>query len=121
MKRFFLIVIIASFSLPGVAQQRWGGGVDYDKIHFGFSFHYVASSFKVFKTDDWQSPYSDPSVRDSLTHLSSPFKNGMGVGLISDLSLSENSNLRFNLTIIFGGKSIDYNYLRLTNQLSGEE
>lgn len=121
MKRFLLMVLIAFFSLPSFAQHRWGGGVDYDKIHFGFSFHYVASSFKVFKTDNWQSPYPNPSVRGRLTEVSSPFKNGMGVGLITDLSLSENINLRFNPTIIFGGKSLNYNYSDSINQLSGEK
>lgn len=95
MKRLFLIALIVIFSLPSVAQQRWGGGVDYEKIHFGFSFHYVASSFKVFSNDD---------------RIESPLKTGVGLGLLSDLRLGENADLRFSPTILFAKKKLDYNY-----------
>lgn len=110
MKRYFLIVIIAFFSLPSVAQQRWGGGVDYEKIHWGFSFHYVTSSFKVFKNDNWQEPYPDPTIPDSLSQVLSPFKSGVGLGLLADVRLSDNANLRFSPSILFADKQMEYNY-----------
>lgn len=120
MKKPLLVILLCFFCLPILAQQRWGGGVDYDKIHFGFSFHYVTSSFKAFKANNWPAPYSNPSVRGSLTEISSPFKNGVGLGLLSDLSLGENSNLRFSPTIIFADKSVNYFYLNPINQISGK-
>ncbi len=122
MKGPLLIFLLCFFSLPSLAQQRWGGGVDYEKIHFGFSFHYVASSFKVFKADNWQDPYpADLSVRGALSEITSPLEYGLGLGLLSDLSLGENSNLRFNPTIVFAGNSINYSYSNPVNVISGDD
>lgn len=95
MKRPFLIVLIVIFSLPSIAQQRWGGGTDYERINYGFSFHHVASSFKVFSMDD---------------RIESPLKTGVGLGLLSDLRLGENVDLRFSPTILFAKKRLGFNY-----------
>lgn len=119
MKRFFLIVLLALFSQPILAQQRWGGGVDYEKIHWGFSFHYVTSSFKVFKSDTWQAPDVDPSVRGPLKEITSPMKAGVGLGLLADLRLGNNTNLRFSPSILFVDKLIDYSYIDSINVVSG--
>lgn len=121
MKRPLLTILLCFFCLPILAQQRWGGGVDYEKIHFGFSFHYVSSSFKVFKSDKWKEPYSpDPSVPRSLTGITSPLNYGVGLGVLSDLSLGENSDLRFSPTIVFSGNFIDYSYSDPINVISGD-
>ncbi len=95
MKRLLLIGLVVFISFPSIAQQRWGGGVDYEEIHFGFSFHYVASSFKVFSRDN---------------RIQSPLKTGVGLGLLSNLKLGENSDLRFNPIILFAKKKLDFNY-----------
>lgn len=95
MKRLYLIILIVFFSFPSIAQQRWGGGVDYEMIHFGFSFHSVASSFKVFSNDD---------------RIQSPVRQGVGLGLLSDLRLGENADLRLSPTILFAKKKVDFNY-----------
>lgn len=93
MKKPLLVILLCFFCLPILAQQRWGGGVDYDKIHFGFSFHYVSSSFKVFSTQKT---------------ISSPLRAGVGLGLLSNLNLTENASLRFSPTILFADKQINY-------------
>lgn len=95
MKRLYLITLVVFFSLPSFAQHRWGGGVDYEKIHFGFSFHYVTSSFKVFSNQE---------------QIQSPLKQGVGLGLLSDLRLGENADLRFSPTILFAKKKLEFNY-----------
>src|SRR5690554_6172888 len=95
MKRLLLIGFIVFCSFPSLAQQRWGGGVDYEEIHFGFSFHYAASSFKVFSED---------------SRIQSPLKTGVGLGLLSNLRLGENTDLRFSPTILFAKKKLDFNY-----------
>jgi hypothetical protein len=120
MKKSFLIVFLLLFSIPIIAQQRWGGGVDYDRIHFGFSFHYMASSFKVFKNAEWKNPYSDPSVRGPLKEIASPMKGGVGLGLLADLRLGDNTNLRFSPTILFAEKIINYSYADSINLISRE-
>ena len=95
MKRLYILTIILFICLPSIAQQRWGGGVDYEKVHFGFSFHYVNSSFKVFSND---------------SRIQSSLRQGVGLGLLSDLRLGENADLRFSPTILFAKKKLDFNY-----------
>jgi hypothetical protein len=106
MKRLLLIILIAFLSLPVLAQQRWGGGVDYEKIHFGFSFHYVSSSFKVFSNQD-QILLPSGQVLQRY-QIQSPLKGGVGLGLLSDLRLRENADLRFSPTILFAKKQLDF-------------
>ena len=69
--------------------------MDYEKIHFGFSFHYVSSSFKVFSNDG---------------RIQSPMRQGVGLGLLSDLRLGENADLRFSPTVLFAKKEVNFNY-----------
>ncbi|MGK6352354.1 outer membrane beta-barrel protein [Parapedobacter sp. DT-150] len=102
---------------PTSAQQRferWGGGVDDEQLHFGFSFHYVQADYKIALKDDWQTPYRDqPNSSfnaDSLYGVYSPFYGGVGLGLLADLKLSENANLRFTPSLVFSNKSVNYRY-----------
>lgn len=109
MRKLLLLILIVFFSLPVLAQERWGGGVDYERIHFGFSFHYVASSFKVFKNQDWQNPYPDADL-GWLDQINTPLTHGVGLGILTDVRLGENANLRFNPSILFAGKTLNYLY-----------
>lgn len=102
MKRFFLFFILIYFNLPANAQQRWGGGVDYEPLHFGFSFHYVSSSLKVFSEND---------------NIISPLKGGVGLGLLGNLTLSEDADLRFNPSVLFAGKQLDFNDLHISKSV----
>lgn len=114
MKKSILFMVLFFIALSTMAQrearERWGGGVDYEQIHFGFSFHYVGSSFKTFKNENWKDPYSDSNFPDSLMAISSPSKGGVGLGLLADLRLGENSSLRFSPTILFADKKLDFEY-----------
>lgn len=107
-KKITIICYIVLFSLPLLAQQRWGGDVDDETIHFGFSFHYVNSSFKIFKNSNWQD--ARPGTPGSLDSISSRFIGGQGVGLLADLRLGSNANLRFSPNILFANKHISYAY-----------
>lgn len=111
-------MIVPSLSL--MAQQRWGGNVDEETLHFGFSFHYVASDFKVFKNANWQANpevnndmlwLEEPGTMSSLDSIYSPYVGGEGVGLLADLRLGKNANLRFSPTILFANKAINYGYI----------
>jgi len=123
MRKILTIIFICVVSLPVLAQQqrgmRWGGGIDYEKFHWGFSFHYVASSLKVFKDAGWQNPnlaiHHQPTEDGmgelgTLRSISSPISHGVGVGLLADLKLGENANLRFNPNVLFAGKQINFSY-----------
>src|SRR5690606_579517 len=80
-------LLLALATLPAHAQQRfqrWGGGVDDEPLHFGFSFHYIEADYKIVLKREWQKPYEDvnSSFRaDSLYGVYSPFQGGVGLGL----------------------------------------
>lgn len=107
----FLLLTASS----GYAQQkfqRWGGGVDDEPLHFGFSFHYVNADYKITLKPDWQTPDPTASAADtvSLLGVSSPFYHGVGLGLLADIKLTENANLRFTPSLVFSNKVVNYNY-----------
>jgi hypothetical protein len=61
MKKTLILCIFFIFSINRLtAQESWGGGVDGEQLHFGFTFQYVASEFKILKRADWKGPFIDP-------------------------------------------------------------
>lgn len=119
-----LAALIACSSATAQEQrrpQRWGGGVDDEQLHFGFSFHYINADYKIALKPDWQRPYYEGStqVADSLYGVYSPFHHGIGLGLLADLKLSENANLRFTPTLVFSNKTVNYRYT--TNTMSYDD
>lgn len=76
--------------------QRWGGGVDDETLHFGFSFHYINADYKIDLIDEWQTVGSG-----GYTRVESPFSHNVGLGLLADLKLTENLNLRFQPNLRF--------------------
>ena len=104
------------FTLPLHAQQkyqRWGGGVDDENIHFGFSFHYIHADYKIALKPDWQTPdpLTSPNGTPPFISIHSPFTHGVGLGLLADLKLTENANLRFTPTLAFSNKVVEYKNL----------
>ena len=98
--------------------QRWGGGVDDEWLHFGFGFHYVNADYKIALKPGWQQPYLNDGgmpIIDSLYGVSSPFTNGVGLGLLADLKLGENADLRFTPTLVFSNKTVNYRYTPQAN------
>lgn len=73
--------------------QRWGGGVDDEILHFGFSFHYINADYKIDLNDDWHNM--------GYTNVTSPFSGNVGLGLLADLKLNENLNLRLQPNLRF--------------------
>ncbi|GGC19207.1 hypothetical protein GCM10011386_08860 [Parapedobacter defluvii] len=111
------ITALLLMALPSPAQQRfqrWGGGVDDEPLHFGFSFHYINADYKITLKPDWQAPYSDyPNSSfsaDSLYGVYSPFSSGVGLGLLADIKLTENTNIRFAPSLVFSNKMVNYEY-----------
>lgn len=110
-----LTLLVAFFTVfVADAQQNWGGGVDDEELHFGFTFQYVSSEFKIFKRLDWRTRRFDPltgeMVTDSLFSISSPTSPGFGLGFVTDYKLGNNANLRFTPALVFTDRLIDYNY-----------
>jgi len=106
-------LLLTAFSVRAQQKfQRWGGGVDDETLHFGFSFHYVNADYKIALKPDWQVPDPSASPADTLSLLGvySPFYQGVGLGLLADVKLTENANLRFTPSLIFSNKAVNYQY-----------
>ena len=80
------MLLVAATAHAQQRYQRWGGGVDAETLHFGFSFHYINADYKIDLKDTWKN--------DGYTRVTSPFSPNVGLGLLADLKLTENLNLR---------------------------
>lgn len=107
---FLALIQLSSFA------QNWGGGVDEETLHFGFTFKYISSEYKILKKKEWQPSFQNeigehiPGLRDSIMSISSPVTPGFGLGFVSDLKLSKHLNLRLTPTLAFTDRSLDYQY-----------
>lgn len=114
-KRFTaLLVFFSLFSSVIFAQGNWGGGVDDENLHFGFTFQYIGSEYKIQKALTWRNPLIDPDTnpasRDSLINIGSVVNPGFGLGFVSDFYLTKHLNLRFTPTLTFTDRVIDYGF-----------
>ena len=116
MKKTLLLCIFIIFSINRLsAQESWGGGVDGEQLHFGFTFQYVASELKILKTSQWKGPFIDPytglpMINSEMRSLSSPVTPGFGLGFVSDYRLGDNANLRFTPGMVFSDRIVNYEY-----------
>lgn len=110
------LLLTASFFLAfcSVKAQNWGGGVDDDVIHFGFTFQYLSSEYRVFKVADWQTPIIPPlstaPVTSSLTSINSKPSPGFGIGFVVNNRISDHADVRFTPTLVFNDRLLQYYY-----------
>lgn len=114
MKKLLMLLIVISLSKMGWA-QNWGGGIDDEKINWGFSFQYISAELKLVKKPNWRSPFYDPElgayVTDSLSSIVSPPTPGFGIGFLVSMNVFPNFDVRFTPTLVFTDRTIDYNYV----------
>jgi hypothetical protein len=107
------LLALCFFSYQSKAQNQ-GGGVDNEIVHFGFTFQYVSSEYKIYKKEDWRDPFFDPQngapVTEPLYSISSNPSPGFGLGFVSDLKLGTNADLRFTPLLVFPSRFINYEY-----------
>ena len=111
--KFGLLLLGVLISLTANA-QNWGGGVDDEPLHFGFTFQYISSEYKVLKKENWRNGYVDPDgqfpTTSKLKSISSPPSPGFGIGFVVNRRLGENADLRFTPVLVFNDRSLDYQY-----------
>lgn len=109
---FLLLNMLLTVNLS--AQQRWGGGVDNETLHFGFKFQYVSAEYKILKREGWREPLLDPDgipyIPSPLTSISSPVSKGFALGFVSDFKMTENTNIRFTPGLVFSDVLADYGF-----------
>ncbi|KQC00206.1 outer membrane beta-barrel protein [Pedobacter sp. Hv1] len=131
MKIKLTLLICLLFVFGATKAQNWGGGIDDDKLSFGFTFQYVAAEYKILKKQNWRQPFiiADPSsatgyrqITDSLTAVSSPVSPGFGIGFVVNSQLNNNLDLRFTPTLVFSDRKMLYAYNKpLMNDASTNE
>lgn len=92
--------------------QNWGGGVDDDNVHFGFTFQYLSSEFKILKKNTWQSPFEENGVPVSgkLKSVYSESSPGFGIGFVINQRLGENADVRLTPTLVFNDRLAYYEF-----------
>lgn len=71
------------------------------KMHFGIMLGFNRSNFAITHSSEF-------AYHDSIKVVNSPKKPGFNIGIISDLHLSKNADLRFIPTLIFAEKDLRY-------------
>lgn len=115
MKSAAALIILSLLLSASVNGQNWGGGVDDTDLHFGFTFQYVSSEYKILKKDTWRSnqyidqdnPEMIPSKLKSISSGSSP---GFGIGFIVNRKVSEHVDIRLTPTLVFNDRVLKYEY-----------
>jgi hypothetical protein len=105
-------LILFFFSIKAFAQGNYGGGVDDENLHFGFSFQYIGAEYKILKTANWRAPFYEDGMKvtDSLMSIRSSVNPGFGIGFVSDLFITSNLNLRFTPNLVFSDRVVDYEF-----------
>ncbi|WP_316793601.1 outer membrane beta-barrel protein [Pedobacter frigoris] len=113
MKLKSALLLLCLFVSVSLKAQNWGGGVDDDNIHFGFTFQYLSSEYKILKKSDWRNPYPDvdPTVMTSpLIAISSKPSAGFGIGFVVNKRISENADVRFTPILVFNDRIMSYQF-----------
>lgn len=103
---FFLIILFITASIETVNAQRIivKNQEKYDKqwIHFGFLLGTNKTNFKVSRTENLLQ-------NDSVLFLSADGQTGFDLGIISNLRIAENLDLRFTPMLAFSQRNMNYN------------
>jgi hypothetical protein len=114
-KKLTLLILFFLLISNLTKAQNWGGGIDDERLNWGFSFQYISSEYKLTKKRDWRQPYFDSGlgayVTDSLASISSPISTGFGIGFVVNSVITRNVDLRFTPILVFTDRAIDYNYV----------
>lgn len=77
---------------------------DNKTIHFGFSLGLNSGSFALHRK-----PYNQ--FTDTLASIDVISQSGFNIGVVSDLHLRRNFNLRFVPTLVFGQRNLDFKFI----------
>lgn len=116
LKLGLLVLLLATFT--AASAQNWGGGVDDEQIHFGFTFQYTNSLYKIQKKANWRTRFRDPGtnlpITDSLSALYAKSSPGFGIGFVVNSRISNNLDFRLTPTLVFSDRLAEYEYLQPT-------
>jgi hypothetical protein len=112
------LLVILLFTFAGASAQNWGGGVDDEPIHFGFTFQYTSSNYIVQKKANWRERFRDPDtglpITDTLSAVYSKSSPGFGIGFVVNGRISNHLDVRMTPTLIFSDRLMEYEYVQPT-------
>ena len=122
-KNLVFILIYSLFVLSNVYAQNRGGGIDEDRVSFGYSFQYLTSEYKILKNPSWRDPFPDPSAKlGQLNSISSDLTAGLGLMLLAKYKLTNHVDIRLSPAYVFGNDlKFKYTYRSLNPDGSAEE
>jgi len=108
------LFVIFLFAFTTASAQNWGGGVDDENIHFGFTFQYTNSTYKVQRKGTWRERFRDPETNvpltDSLTGVYSKSSPGFGIGFVVNGRISNHADIRLTPVLVFTDRLMQYDY-----------
>lgn len=115
--KLFLFSLLLLAVSTGKA-QNWGGGIDDTDLHFGFTFQYLSSEYKVLKKADWKTVNVDDEwgltlpveYRKSLSSIAAKPSSGFGIGFVVNQKLLENVDLRLTPVLVFNDRVLTYRF-----------
>lgn len=113
MKLKISLLFVLLFSFAAARAQNWGGGVDDERVHFGFTFQYTGSSYKVKKKVNWRDPYVSADrgkITDSLNAVYGKSSPGFGIGFVINGRVSNHIDVRLTPTLVFTDRLMEYEY-----------
>src|SRR3546814_282727 len=93
-----------------------GGNIDRERYNFGFSLALNYGSFDVVKRGNYQDAFEYEDINgnletvESLAAIRSIGKPGFSLGLLANLNLHRNFDLRFTPNIIFVDRDVEFKY-----------
>ncbi|MFD0993445.1 type IX secretion/gliding motility protein PorT/SprT [Tenacibaculum geojense] len=108
---FCLVVFYYSFSFAQKERVENLPNFDKPKIHYGFYLGLNQNDFKIAYNRTSTVPFPDIEVESSV---------GFNVGLIADLRLHNNVNLRLEPGLISNTKTLRFNHIANENQATRE-
>jgi hypothetical protein len=108
------LLVVFLFISAAANAQNWGGGVDDENIHFGFTFQSVSSLYKVKKKANWREGFRDPAtklpVTDPLSALYGKPSLGFGIGFVVNGRVSNHVDIRLTPILVFSDRLMEYEY-----------
>lgn len=95
---FFFVLISVSAQENGIENLP---RFDMKRVHFGFTLGFNSMDFYLKRPNDI-------NPQDSVLSVLPEAQNGFQIGIISDLKLTENLNLRFIPSLSFGDRNVQY-------------
>lgn len=103
---FLLLVVVSAKA------QHWAGGEDDESWHITYTAQYNVTQFQVFKSPEWQQPFSDANgqVTTALNGIYTPHAQGFGIGLGLSKNISDRTEIRLVPSFVLNDRVLTYRY-----------